>query len=36
VKGQALGALAAYTGQLLQFINESSHRLGEFRHGETQ
>src|SRR5258708_37171030 len=27
-----LGALAAHAGQLLQFVNESSHRLSEFNH----
>src|SRR5258708_3464212 len=27
-----LGALTAHAGQLLQFVNESSHRLGKFSH----
>ena len=32
VKGEALRRLAAHAGQLLQFFNQSSHRLGESGH----
>ena len=32
VKGHSLGALAAYAGEFLEFIDELSHRLGKLGH----
>ena len=34
MKGETLGALVADSRQFLEFVDQSGHRLGKFRHGE--